>query len=265
MRGIGNRVAIVSGGATSIGAEIVRAFCEEGAGVVIADIDAGEGIRLAGAIGDAAMFVRTDLASDDDIKACVAAAVAQFGRVDFVVNAAALYQDQGAASSRADWARSFDVNVTGPVMLACAARPHLAAVKGAVVNVCSISGKVAQAGRWTYPASKAALMQATRSLALDFAEDDIRVNGVSPGWTWSGGMEKLGLTRAAVDRVAAPFHLPGRAGDRRDVAEAVLFLCSEHARFVSGADLPVDGGYSALGPEGRPSAFAALAAVMEQA
>jgi NAD(P)-dependent dehydrogenase (short-subunit alcohol dehydrogenase family) len=258
MQGIEGKVAIVSGGAASIGAEVAKIFVVHGAAVVIADVDAYAGAALAATLGEHAVAFETDLGSDDDIRACAKGAVGRFGRVDFVVNAAALYQDEGAASDRASWARSFDVNVTGPVMLVRAVQSQLAATKGAVVNIGSISAGVAQAGRWTYPASKAALAQATRSMALDLSRDGIRVNSVSPGWTWSTGMERLGLTRDAVDRVAAPFHFPGRAGNRSEIAEAVLFLCSDHARFISGADLPVDGGYRAMGPEGRESAFGAL-------
>ncbi|HJQ16607.1 MAG TPA: SDR family oxidoreductase [Allosphingosinicella sp.] len=253
-----DKVAIVSGGGSSIGAEIVRAFAEQGSRVVIADIADDEGAALERELGDGALFVHCDLAEEDSVRGCVDAAMQRFGRIDYVVNSAALYQDQGPESTVADWRRSFDVNVIGPVMLVRHARPHLAKQGGAVVNVTSISAKVAQAGRWSYPASKAALLQATRSMALDLSADGIRVNSVSPGWTWAGGMEKLGLTRPAVDRVAAPFHLCGRAGDRREIANAVLFLCSDLASFVNGADLAVDGGYSAMGPEARPSAFAAL-------
>jgi len=259
MRGLDGKVAIISGGASSIGAAIVTAFAQAGVRSVIADIDAEAGGALAAQLGEA-LFVSADLASDTDLAACVAAAVARFGRIDVLVNAAAAYIDHGAASSREDWRRSFDVNVTGPAMLALAARPYLAATKGAIVNIGSISALVAQAGRWTYPASKAAIAQLTRTMAVDFAGDGIRVNSVSPGWTWSTGMEKLGLTRAAVDSVAAPYHLPGRAADRSEIAGAVLFLCSDDASFISGADLPVDGGYSAMGPEGRPPAFERLIA-----
>lgn len=264
MKGIAGKVAIVSGGAASIGAEIVEVFVANGAAAVIADIDGGTEIASAGGEAGNILSVRMDLASDDDIRACVRAAAERFGRIDFVVNAAALYQDEGAASDRSSWARSFDVNVTGPTLLVLAAREHLAKTGGAVVNIGSISASVAQAGRWTYPASKAALAQVTRSMALDLSGDGIRVNSVSPGWTWSTGMERLGLTRDAVDRVASPFHFPGRAGDRDEIAEAVLFLCSDHARFISGADLPVDGGYRAMGPEGRASAFAALLEISAQ-
>ncbi|MGH2871211.1 MAG: SDR family oxidoreductase, partial [Solirubrobacteraceae bacterium] len=101
-----------------------------------------------------------------------------------------------------------------------------------------------------YPATKAAIVQVTRSEAMDLAADGIRVNSVSPGWTWSRIMLELSQDdRRHTDEVAAPFHLLGRTGDPDEVAQAVLFLCSEHATFITGADLAVDGGYSAMGPE----------------
>lgn len=258
MKGIANRVAIVSGGATSVGAEIVRAMVAAGGQAVAADIDSAAGEKLAQALAPAATFVPMNLASDADIDHVVATAVAKFGRIDFVINAAADYTDQGAASGRAAWHHSLDVNLIGPVMLVRAAREQLIKQGGAVVNIGSISAKVAQHGRWLYPAAKAALHQITRSLALDFAGSGVRVNTVSPGWMFSSAMEKFGLTRGVVDSVAAPFHLIPRAADRQEVADVVVFLCSEYARFVNGADVPVDGGYTAVGPEAKIAALEAL-------
>ena len=253
-----NKVAVVTGGSGGIGEEIVRAFVEQDCRTLIADI--ADGAWLERELGEAALFVRCDVADEDSVRSCVDAAMKRFGQIDFVVNCAALQlQDQGADTSIADWRRTFDVNVIGPVLLVRHARPHLARSGGAVVNVTSISGKVAQAGRWSYPASKAALLQVTRNMALDLSADGIRINSVSPGWTWTGErMEKLGFTQSLWDQVAGPFHMFGRAGTRREVAKAVLFLCSDLASWVTGADLAVDGGYSAMGPEARPSALAAL-------
>ena len=259
------KVAIVAGGATSIGAAIVRAFIARGDRAVAADIDEAAGAALVRELGDRVHFCRLDLASDDDIHASVRETVRLFGRIDYVVAAAASYLDEGPASPRDHWRAGFDVNVFGPVMLVHAAYDQLRRNKGCVVHLGSISGEVAQKGRWVYPAAKAALHQVTRSQALEFAADGVRVNTVVPGWTWAGGMEKLGLTRPLVDRVAAPFHLTGRAADREEVADVVLFLCSPAARIVNGAMLPADGGYLALGPEARASALAdALQAASEE-
>jgi len=260
MRGLDGKVALVAGGATLIGEHVARAFVSYGTRVVVGDVDAEAGETLARSLGDAARFVRTDLTLDDEVDALVQATVDAFGGIDFVVNVQAVYVDDGFASSREDWLRSYDANVVSGVMLLRAAHPHLVRRGGgAVVNFGSISGKAAQTGRWLYPVSKAAVLQLTRNEALDLANDNIRVNSVSPGWTWSAPIRELsGDDRAKADRVASAFHALGRTGGPEEVAEAVCFLCSDHASFVTGADLAVDGGYSALGPEGRDPAIPKL-------
>lgn len=247
MRGLDGKVAIVPGGATKIGAAVVAAFRAAGTKVMVADIDTEAGEALA---GDGVAFRKADLRRDDDIAALVKATTDSFGRIDFLVNVACSYLDNGPDSTREEWLESLDVNVVGSVMLMQAARAELARNRGAIVNFGSISSRVAQTGRWLYPVSKAAILQLTRNQAMDLAPEGIRVNAVSPGWTWSNIMDQLtGGDRAKTDRVAAPFHLLGRTGDPEEVANAVLFLCSDEASFITGTDIRVDGGYTAMGPE----------------
>ncbi|GAA6200127.1 SDR family oxidoreductase [Aquicoccus sp. SU-CL01552] len=247
MRGLDGKVAIIPGGATKIGAAVVKALRAAGTQVMVADINAEAGRALE---GDGVAFCETDIRDDAQVAALVNETKQRFGRIDFLVNVACTYLDNGVDSTRAEWLEALDVNIVGSVMLMQAAREELAKNKGAIVNFGSISARVAQTGRWLYPVSKAAILQLTRNQAMDLAPEGIRVNAVSPGWTWSNIMDELtGGNREKTDGVAAPFHLMGRVGDPEEVANAVLFLCSDEAGFITGTDIRVDGGYTAMGPE----------------
>jgi NAD(P)-dependent dehydrogenase (short-subunit alcohol dehydrogenase family) len=252
MRGLQGKTAIVTGGARSIGAAVVREFVLEGTNVCILDVLEEEGRALAAQLGDKAMFVRADLRSDQDIERCVQQTVERFGRLDFLVNVAAIYNDKGFDSARADWALTFDVNVFGSIVLLQKARPHLVrSGGGAIVNFSSESAHAAQAKRWVYPCTKAAIEELTRSQALDLARDEIRVNAVIPGWTWSTPIRKAyDQNPQWVGSLAAQFHMNRRIGEAEEVARAVLFLCSTDASLITGTMLAVDGGHSGLGPQG---------------
>ena len=176
--------------------------------------------------------------------------------VDLLVNNAFSFVAKGADAERSDWERTFQV---GPIayatMAARCAGPMKAAGGGAVVNVSSISARIAQPGRWTYNSAKGAVANLTRCMALDLAPSGIRVNSVSPGWIWTREVAKAAQgDRDKWEPLWGDFHILRRLGEPVEVAAAILFLLSEDSAFITGADLPVDGGYQALGSEGLGTA-----------
>ncbi len=258
MRGVEGKVALVTGGATSIGAAIVRNFAAAGTSVAIADVNREAGERLAAELGPRAMFHLTDVTVDEQVEACVTAVAARFGGIDFLVNNACTYLDHGLESSRADWLQSFNVNVVSGAQFVRRVAPIMRARGGgAIVNLSSIAARFGQAGRALYPACKAAILQLTRNEAMELAPHRIRVNSIAPGWTWSASIERAtGGDRAKADRVGADYHPLGRVGNPDEVASAVLFLCSDEASFITGVNLPVDGGHAMTGPDqGKPATW----------
>ncbi|HTO50823.1 MAG TPA: SDR family oxidoreductase [Burkholderiales bacterium] len=248
---LGGKVALVTGGASLLGSAIVRGFHAAGAAVAIADLDEGRGTRVAAELGDRALFVRTDVTEDASLEALVATVAKRLGGIDYLVNGAVTFLDNGLASTREEWLRALNVNVaSGAILVRLVAPVMKARGGGAIVNFSSIAGKFANAGRILYPAAKAANRQITKNEALDLAPDGIRVNCISPAWTWSDPLKTLsGDDREVADRVGAPLHPLGRIAGPEEVANAVLWLCSDAASWVTGADIPVDGGYSMLGPD----------------
>lgn len=253
------KVAIITGGAASIGAAITRKLHAEGASVVIAARSRGKGEAIVAELGVGALFVETDITSDAACQTLVDAAVATFGKVDILVNNACSYGDDGPATSRATWLETLNVNAVSAAILGEMVRPQLKANKGNIVNIGSISGLFPHIGRWAYPVAKATLRHLTKAQAVDYAADGIRVNMVTLGHIWSDPFDGLtGSDRAHADAVAAPFNLMGRVADAAEVANVVAFVASDAASYMTGGETPVDGGYSALGPEQRIPLMALL-------
>lgn len=253
MKGIAGKVAIVTGGASGLGAGLVRVFVQAGLKVVIADVLDQPAGRLVHELGQACLFHHTDLCSDADLQSLVDAAAGRFGGIDFLVNVACSYAEHGVHTDRAGWHAVFDVNLIGHVMLMQKALPWLRkSAAPSIVNFSSASGHIAQGGRWVYPATKAAIEQLTRSAALDLAQDGIRVNAVLPGMIGKPPEEYASEEAARrIAGLAERFSMFSRLQTPEEVGEAVLFLCSHHARFITGSCLAADGGYTALGPQGK--------------
>jgi dihydroanticapsin dehydrogenase len=249
-----DKVAIVTGGAAGIGQATAELFAEEGAGVVIFDIDDPEGRRTAETIaknGGEAVFIHTDISDEASIKEAIAQTTRRFGRLDILVNNAAAFVLKGLEATLSDWRRVLEVNVVGTALCSrYAAEEMKKAGRGAIVNLGSISSFVAQPGFVTYSSTKAAILQMTRNMALDLGPYGIRVNCVCPGTILTRAsrdhMEQAGITLEQFVAEEGPKHIVGRIGQPREVAYAILFLASDEASFVTGTHLMVDGGYTSV-------------------
>ncbi len=256
------RAAIVTGGASGIGAATASEFVRRGVTVGIFDIDVAKGRALEErfrAEGGQAHFFHVDVMDPEVCRSAVQAFRERAGRLDYLVNNAASFLSKGMDATTEEWDHALGVNVRGYAQMAAACfAPMKAAGGGAIVNLSSISGHIAQANRWTYNACKGAILSMTRCMALDMAEAGIRVNSVSPGWTWTPEVEKAAIGgRDKWEPSWGRFSILRRLAEAEEVARPILFLCSDDASFITGADLPVDGGYLALGTErdGSDSVF----------
>jgi NAD(P)-dependent dehydrogenase (short-subunit alcohol dehydrogenase family) len=256
------RVFVVTAGASFLGDAIGSALVEGGATVVLADRDEEHGAAVAARLGDRASFVLTDVTQDVDLDRLIGGTVERHGRLDGVVGATADFEDQKLASDRALWDRVLDANVASAAMLTIKAAAVLPQ-GGSIVHIASVSGHVSQPARVVYNVSKAALLMLVKSSAHHLAPQRIRVNAVSPGWMWSRNIERRYGTRERADALAAEFQPLGRMAEPEEVANAVVFLLSDRASFVTGAELLVDGGYSTMGPEALGQPFAKIRTIVE--
>jgi NAD(P)-dependent dehydrogenase (short-subunit alcohol dehydrogenase family) len=249
MTRLDGKVAIVTGATQGLGLDVARGLVAAGARVMLAGIDDPAGLAAAKALGDAAIYLDTDITDDAQIARCIARTRARFGGLDLLVNSACVYDDAGVASTRAQWLNTLNVNLVSAAIFAQQAAAVMP--RGSVViNLGSTGGKFGAAGRATYPASKAGMLQLTRNLAVTLAPQGIRCVSVSPAWTWSPAMERMsGGSIEKADAVGARVHPLGRVGRGEEVAAAVVFACSAEASWITGVDLPVDGGFSSLGPD----------------
>jgi meso-butanediol dehydrogenase/(S,S)-butanediol dehydrogenase/diacetyl reductase len=240
------RVALVTGGASGIGAATVRRFASEGARVMIGDQNTEGGEALAKELGDAVAFHGVDVADLAQVEALVEATAAHFGRLDVLVNNAGIGSfGQTPDLDPAQWIRVIEVDLHSVFYGCRAAIPRLReAGGGAIVNTASISGLLGDYGFAAYNAAKGAVVNYTRTLAIDHARDGIRTNAVCPGPidTPLASILMQNETAMAGYRASIPM---GRVGKADEVADVIAFLASDDARYVNGACIPVDGGLTA--------------------
>ena len=247
-----SKAAIVTGAAHGIGRATAILFAEEGAKVTIADPSEAAGEDCAAKIrgaGGEAIFVRTDISSEDDCRNCCDETVTSFGRVDILVNNGAVFVLKGLEASIEDWQQVFGVNVVGTAIMSRFASEYMKQFGGgSIVNLGSISSFVAQPSFVTYSATKAAILQMTRNMAMDLAPFNIRVNCVCPGTILTRASEehmaRVGMTKEEFIAAEGPKNLLNHVGAPREVAYPILFLASDEASFITGAHLMVDGGYT---------------------
>jgi len=248
------KTAIISGGAGGCGAAAARLFAAEGAAVGIIDRDAGRGEALAaelGAAGCRVVFAQADVAVAADVTSAVATVTAALGPVNVLFNhAGTITIKPFLETTEADWDELFAINVKSMYLMTRAVLPQmLAAGKGSIVCTSSISAVYATPNEVLYDATKAACHMFARAIAVEFRDRGIRCNAVCPGFieTPHGNREVAELTALGVDvSEAAISAAQGRLGRPEDVARAALYLASDDADFVTGAQLFVDGGFSAV-------------------
>lgn len=255
MNRLSGKTAIVTGGAVGIGQACVERMAQEGAKVAIFDVLAAEGEALASdlaAQGHTVAFWRVDVTNETEMKAAIEAAVGQFGGLHVMVNNAGISGSPKPTDqvTEAEWDQVQAVNVKGVMFGTKHAIPHLrAAGSGSIINLSSIAGLIGVGNLAAYHASKGAVRLMSKNDAVTYAPEQIRVNSIHPGYIWTPMVENHLRTTSpdleAAKAAAGSVHPIGHMGEPDDIAWAVVWLASDEAKFVTGAEIAIDGGYTA--------------------
>ena len=244
MKMFNEKVAIVSGGASGIGLATVKKLLGENAFVAMVDLSDNV-FSLANSLGDKCIGIKCDVSKEEDVKKCVEKVVEKFGRIDYLVANAGI----GGGANKPhevdvdEWNKVVAVNQTGIFLMNKYVIPEMLKIGGgAIVNTSSMYGLVGSTTSFAYSATKGAIIQMTRSLALTYARDNIRVNAIAPGYV---DTPILAMVNDDVKQIMANQLPVGRLGKDVEIANLISYLLSDNASFITGAVVPIDGGYTA--------------------
>lgn len=242
-----DKIALISGGASGLGAAQATLFAREGAKVMIGDLQEALGAEVVAAItadGGAAAFVTLDVTSAESWTAAVCATIEAFGGLTTLVNNAGIFHPGGIASESPEgWAKMIAVNQTGPFLgMKAAIAPLLKSGNGAIVNISSLYGLIGSPDAISYHASKGAVRVMGKAAGLEFAKQGVRCNTIFPGQIRTPILGDITPEQDAAIKAAIPM---GVVGDPMDIAYGSLFLASDEARYITGAELVIDGGWYA--------------------
>jgi NAD(P)-dependent dehydrogenase (short-subunit alcohol dehydrogenase family) len=262
---IEGKVAAITGGASGIGAGTVRRFVEEGAKVLIADLDEEKGHALAAELGGGAAFLRTDVSKEADVAAMIAETTDRFGRIDVLFNNAGF----GGALGPIESTSLDDYDLTMDVLLKSVflGMKHVAPVmkaqqSGSIISTASVAGIRVGYAPHLYSVAKCAVIHLTKTVALELGEHSIRVNAICPGFIATPlAAGRPDATESQIDQLraaGAASQVLGRVGEPRDIANMALFLASDDSEWVTGREFVVDGGFEAGPPWSRWPKFARM-------
>jgi len=244
------RVAVITGSASGIGRASAREFAQEGAHVVVADINiagAQETVKQIEAAGGVALAVKTDVASAESVEALVAETLRSLGRINVLFNNAAIQVNKTVEDTAVEeWNREIGINLGGVFLCSKFFMPHLRNTKGCIINMASVNGFFVEPMCAGYCATKGAIIALTKAMAIDHGKDGIRVNCICPGyidaglaWEYFEAQPRPAEARAA----AGKLHALGRVGQPEEVGRLAVFLASDDASFMTGSAVTVSGGF----------------------
>jgi NAD(P)-dependent dehydrogenase (short-subunit alcohol dehydrogenase family) len=251
---LAEKVAIITGAGSGIGEAAAKLFASMGAKVIIADWNEAEANRVAGEINlmpsaySSALAVKTDVSSERQVKLLVQQTMTAYGSIDILINNAAVVLPKELEDiTEAEWTRTLDINLKSVYLMIKYCIPEIRKNRGSIVNMSSLSGLLGQRQNPVYSATKGAIIAMTKALALDYAKDGVRVNCICPAGVltplleeWIGQQpDPMATVKALID-----MHPLGRCATTEEIAQAILYLASDQAYFITGVALPVDGGAS---------------------